>query len=173
MEDETFRTRLVELLKKSRKAIRLYGTVVRNPRDPSSAFNETQAQECRAVNSELLRLLSAALDSPSIRKLTGDIFVIRDRFQQEWSSTEAEMVAKQQALSFTVQHGDFVKAALLSNELVVLKARFQATQAVHHELNDVIKKSRVVLPTIELSQVVPESSAPKVAKVIPLRRNEA
>lgn len=176
MEEQTFRSRLVALMKKSRKAIRLYGSVERGQRDRSAEYKEAQAREWKTINGELLRLLSTALDYPNNRTLTSEIFAIRDRFHQEWTEAESELKKKQQALITAAQNSDFVKGAMLSADLVILKARSQAAQAAHHELNDVIRKSKVSLPTIELSdsQVVEKKQIPlKGAKVIPLRRNRA
>lgn len=176
MEDQTFRSRLVELMKKSRKAIRLYGSVYRGG-EPSSRFAESQAQEWKNTNAELLRLLTAALDQPGQRQLTIDVISIRDRFEQEWKTVEEELQKLQSKLVSVSQHGDFIKAALLSSDLVVLKARFQAAQAAHHELDDIVRKCRVVGPAIELTKKEELPEAPEVveptvrlAKVIPLAR---
>ena len=179
--EETFRSRLVDLMKKSRKAIRLYGSVYRTG-EPSSRFAESQANEWKTVNSELLRLLSAALDHPNPKQLSSDIVAIRDRFEQDARKAEGQLHELHTRLINTSENGDYIKAALLSTELVVLKARMQAAQAAHHELADVVKRSKVVGAAIELpaAQVVewgqvaePEEVKPRLAKVIQLGRRIA
>lgn len=174
MEHETFRTRVAALIQKSRKAIRLYSSVGRGGNAKQSEFTEAQVQEWKDVNVELLHSLGAAIESPGNRQLAANVFALRDRFYNEWRMAEAELHSKHKELLYVVENADFAKAAGLSRRLVVLKARVQATQAAHHELQDLIDQSRVAQPTIELSQehIVKEERVPEVtiAKVIPLRR---
>ncbi len=176
MQNETFRSRVVKLIQKSRKAVRLYTSVGRGAaRHPE--FTETQVQEWKEVNNELLRSLMEAVENPGSRKLVSDIFALRDRFYTEWRMAETELHNKHKDLIFVVENGDFVKAVNLGRRLIVLKARVQATQAVHHELQELIDQSHVAQPTIELSQehIVGEDRQPAAAngKVIPLRRRSA
>lgn len=185
MENETLRSRVALLVQKSRKALRLYSTMGRvNGAEPSE-FAELQVGQWREVNADLLRELSAAVDNPNTRALTGAILALRDRFYGDWRRVESDLRVKQQELIAVSEHGDFIKAAHLSRELVVLKAREQAAQAAHHELQDVVKRSRLSHPTIELSNDdalrddQDQSDAPDLfagqpirvgAKIIPLRK---
>lgn len=172
MESETFRTRLVALMQKSRKAIRLYTTMGSMPDETNSEFREMQVQEWKGLNSELLKQLSVALENPSSKNLSSDVFALRDNFYSRWRMTESEMHVKQKELIHSSEKGDFIKSAVLSRELVALKARVQAAQAAHHEIEDVIQKSRVAMPPLELTRekIVAEETAPIRAKVIPLRK---
>jgi len=156
MESETFRSRLAQLVQKSRKAIRLYTSMGKLGPDRGE-FAEVQVGQWREVNSELLRALSELLDNPNQRALAGQVFALRDRFCAEWRRVEADLRVKQQELISAAERSDFVRAAHLSRELVLLKAREQATQAAHHELEEVLKKSRLSQPTIELP---PEAALP-------------
>jgi len=117
----------------------------------SNEYADLQVAQWKEVNAELLRELSTALDHPNSRTLTGSILTLRDRFYGDWRRVESELRLKQQELVSAAEHGDFIKSAHLSRDLVVLKAREQAAQAAHHELQDVVKKSRLSQPTIELS----------------------
>lgn len=175
MENHTFRSRLAELMQKSRKALRLYTSVGRVS-NPQSEFNDMQVQQWKEVNADLLKQISMAMESPNSRALVADIFTLRDRFYTAWRSAEAEVHGKRRDLISSAENGDFIKAAVLGRELVLLKAREQAAQAAHHELQEVLTRSRVAQPTIELSQesVVPdvveeEFPEKQFAKVIPLR----
>lgn len=186
MENETLRSRVALLVQKSRKALRLYSSMGRFGGGEGSEFAELQVAPWREVNAELLRELSAAFDNPNTRALTGAILALRDRFYGDWRRIEAELRLKQQELVSAAEHGDFIKAAHLSRDLIVCKAREQAAQAAHHELQDVVKRSKLSQPTIELSSdraIEPEGNEPAAeldlfagqpmrvgAKIIPLRK---
>lgn len=181
MENLTFRSRLLKLVQKSRKAVRLYSSMERGVGDAASDFREIQAEEWRVVTSELLRDLTSAMENPNTRRLVSDIYAMRDRYYSDWRLAESDLTVGQRDLISASEHGDFTKAATLSTKLVRLKARVQACQAAHHEVNDVLSKSKVVEPAIELEadamlemehHAAPISPAAfsTVAKVIPLRQ---
>ena len=174
MESDTFRSRLSKLALKSRKALQLYSTVGKSKDTPSAEITEKQVGEWKKVNAALYQQLTNALDSSNSKKLISDIFAIRDRFYSEWRSAESGLHVKQKELVQSAEHGDFAKSTLLSHELVTLKARVQASQAAHHEIQTVLKQSRVSLPTIELSteEIVEEFPVQRGTSktVIPLRR---
>ncbi|MBX7145618.1 MAG: hypothetical protein K1X79_14295 [Oligoflexia bacterium] len=159
-------------MQKSRKALRLYTSVERIG-VANAEFRELQAQEWKEVNADLLRQISHALETGSSKALVSDIFTLRDRFYSNWRGAEKEVHQKQRDLIMAAENGDFVKAAILGRELVLLKAREQASQAAHHELHEVLARSKVQAPTIELSSesmLEEESEAMRPqAKVIPLR----
>jgi len=191
------------LIQKSRRALRLYtsagaGSSVKDETDQHE-FATVQVTEWREVNNLLLRKLTEAANSPNTKRLVYDVFALRGEFQALWRASEAELVISQRELIGCAERGDFVKAAALATSLVGLKARVQAGQAAHHELDLLIRKSRVVRPqegtegdersvsaTIELldAQVVhdyapalelvdlnpPKQVAAGGAKIIPLRR---
>ena len=203
MDNQTFRSRLVELIQKSRKAMRLYTTMGRtlgmrgneargadSDTRGANEYAELQAAEWRSVNAELVKKLSSFAESPNAKKLVSDVLHFRDHLHAEFRMAEAELKSKQRDLLFAAENSDFIKAALLSRDLVSLKARTQAAQAAHHELESVIRRSKigggVAAPSgsIELTseQIVDEaaqSKAPSVpsddvgtrrAKIIPLRK---
>ena len=203
MESESFRSRVVALIQKSRRALRLYtnstGQAMARVEGSTPELSAAQVSEWRDVNGLLLRKLTMAADSPSTKKLVHDVFALRNEFQSMWRTSESELVTQQRELVAAAERGDFIKASGLSTSLVSLKARVQAGQAAHHELDILIKRSRVVRPAAELTeesatvlstielldeQSVTEFAAPVVgrspvatqkvaigaAKVIPLKR---
>ena len=173
MESETFRSRVVSLLQKSRQAFRLYSTMGRMPGHSERVeAGEKQANEWRQVNAELIRELSSVLELPQHREQIARLFALRDRFQQEFRLNETEQHVQQRELLAAVEGSDFVRSAVISQDLISKKARVQALQAAHHELEDLIIKSRLVPPAILLTtESVPEAASPdNLARVIPLRR---
>jgi hypothetical protein len=157
MESESFRSRVVNLLQKSRRALRLYsnstsGQGLVRVEGASPELSAAQVAEWREVNSLLLKKLSEAADSPSTKKLVYDVFALRNEFQTMWRSSEGELVRDQRELVAAAERGDFIKVSGLASRLVTLKARVQAGQAAHHELDLLIKRSRVVRPVSELNE---------------------
>jgi hypothetical protein len=118
----------------------------------SAELSNAQVAEWREINSLLLRKLTDSADSPSTKKLVYDVFALRSEFQSLWRTSESEMVQLQRELIASAERGDFIKASGLAINLVSLKARVQAGQAAHHELDLLIKRSRVVRPAAELSE---------------------
>lgn len=156
MESESFRSRVMALVQKSRRALRLYNSAASasfpKVEGAPSDLSSSQVVEWREVNSLLLRKLTEAAECPNTKKLIYDVFALRSEFQGLWRSSEAELVRSQRELISSAEKGDFVRAAALANALVSLKARVQAGQAAHHELDTLIKRSKVVRPVAELSE---------------------
>jgi len=156
MESESFRSRVVALIQKSRRALRLYtnsaGQALVRVEGTTPELSAAQVAEWRDVNGALLKKLSEAASGASTKKLVHDVFALRNEFQTMWRASESELVKQQRELVSAAERGDFIKASGLSIALVTLKARVQAGQAVHHELDLLIKRSRVVRPAAELSE---------------------
>jgi hypothetical protein len=156
MESESFRSRVVSLIQKSRRALRLYnhsgGQSIARVEGITAELSSAQVSEWREINGLLLKRLSESADSPSTKKLVYDVFALRNEFQTLWRTSEGELVQLQRELVAAAERGDFIKATGLSSSLVSLKARVQAGQAAHHELDLLIKRSRVVRPAAELSE---------------------
>lgn len=144
------------LIQKSRRALRLYNSAGSTSfvrlEGATAELSGAQVAEWREINSLLLRKLTEAADSPNTKKLIYDVFALRNEFHSLWRSSESELVTSQRELISCAERGDFIKATSLSTVLVSLKARVQAGQAAHHELDMLIKKSRVVRPAAELSE---------------------
>lgn len=196
MESESFVSRVMALIQKSRRALRLYSTAgngsFTRAEGSVSDLPAVQVAQWREVNGLLLRKLTEAAESANTKKIIYDVFALRSEFQTLWRTTESELVQSQKELIASSESGDFIRAATLATSLVSLKARLQAGQAAHHELDILIKRSKVVRPAAELSeesatvlstlellddQVVdePQKQAPirmvaGAGKVIPLKR---
>ena len=155
MESESFVSRVMALIQKSRRALRLYSSAGSHgfSRDGSSGeLPAAQVAQWREVNGLLLRKLSEAAEAPNTKKIIYDVFALRSEFQTLWRTSESELVQSQRELIASAESGDFIRAAVLSTSLVSLKARLQAGQAAHHELDLLIKRSKVVRPAAELSE---------------------
>ena len=173
MEKETFRHRLFALLQKSRQAFRLYSSVGRSPRGQTAEFSEMQAVEWRNMNAELIAQLSSFMDrSVNNRELVAHTLRVRERFYNDYRLAEGELHNRQKELILCAERGDFVKASVMSRELISLKARIQACQAVYHEVDDLVMRGQIAESTISLTsdRVIEEEKPLKVAKVIPLRK---
>lgn len=153
MESETFRSRVLAVLQKGRRALRLYSSGsssrVSTSQEFQSELSQLQVSEWREVNNNLVRKLSHAAESLNIRRVVFDIFAVRNELFSESNSAEAAMSNAQNELASSVENRDFARAAVLARSLVGLKARTQACQAAFHELDLVIRKSRVTVPTEE------------------------
>jgi len=172
MEEQTFRSRLVELLKKSRKASRLYSGVGRTRR--GSAFAEVQAAEWLSVNNALVVQLSEALEDPSSTRLTASSLTLLSNLLTQSQLCSDELANKKQRLVSIAESGDFVQTALLSKELVATKARLQALQAAYAEVKGVVKRARTVMDSVELNGELPlVEPERKAAKIIPFRQRQA
>ena len=201
MESETFKSRVLALVQKSRRALRLYTAASTSsgikPEVITSELSSIQVQEWRHANTVLLTKLGEACERPNNKELVYEVFALRNEFQAIWRAAETELATGQRELIAASERGDFIRAASLSAKLACLKARVQAGQAAHHELDTLIKRTRVSQPlqsqlisddeaalqTIQLldSQVVADApfeeeledhkvAASGGGKVIPLRR---
>jgi hypothetical protein len=152
--------------------------------DSGSEFAEVQLKEWRRVNSELLQALLTLANITNTKRLTEELHGLVERFHQEWRGTEVEVRDRQRELVSAAENGDFVRSALLSQQLVTLKARTQAAQAVYHETSG-LTRNRVVKEPVEVQPMVDTeidfgeelaAPEPKIAlgqsssKVLPWRR---
>jgi len=145
IDNPTLRGRILSLLQRSRKAVRLYSSVSKVSANQVGEFAEQQAAQWRETNTFLVRSLTTLLehDGKLTKDFSGILFKLADDLQSQYSLAEAELGAKQCALIFAAENGDFTRAALLSSELISIKAQLQARQAAHHELMEVIGASRL------------------------------
>ena len=184
MESDSFRSRVVTLMQKSRRALRLYSSAAASGTGLQGELSQTQVQEWREINSDLLKKLSHAAESPDKKILVFEVYGIRSDFLNIWRASEAEVATCQRELIAAAEQGDFIRTAVLSADLVKSRARLQAGQAAYHEVDTLIRRSRLSEPVplghepgaIELSAEaeVPRGREMKAAvgagNVIPLRR---
>lgn len=132
-------------------------------------LSEVQAGEWRDVNAELTRKLSLLLSEANGRNLVRDVCLLRDRHLHDFEESQRELNRQQASLITASENGDYVRAATIAAELVSLKAKAQAAQAAHHELNSVIKASRVTEPPIRLEahdEIMPRKSVALVSQSV-------
>lgn len=187
MEHETLTSRLAKLIQRSRKAIRLYSNAShvshgQGSGEHGSEFAELQVCEWRRVNTELLQRLLTVANSGTHKKISQDLSELCERFYAEWRASETKLHEEQRELVAAAEHADFVRSAMLGRELVILKARMQATEAVYHELSLMLGSARIDhVPGRTESQMEfdldealvrsePEDIPVPRAKIIPLRR---
>ena len=81
MESETFKTRILSLLQKSRKAVRLYSSASsEKPEGIQKELSLGQVSEWREINTLLLKKLSQAAETPNSKRLVFDVFGVRNEF---------------------------------------------------------------------------------------------
>jgi hypothetical protein len=146
MEGDTFKSRVERLAQKSRKALRLYTSMGQKGVAGAGVYADWQVQQWQEINGELVRSLSSVLTRPHQRLMISDIFSLADSYFGQMRYSEVELESGHNELIGAAASGDFIKAAKLSAELVSLKARVQATQAVYHELTELIQKSKLTRP---------------------------
>lgn len=135
---------------------------------------DMQVAEWREVNSDLLKSLTIILDAPGNKSLAASVIAVRDRFYHEWRMAEGDLHKKHKELLRHSESGDFIRVVSLGTALATLKARVQALQAAHHEIQEVVNRSHVSHPPIELAEgvVLPEVLVPeKSLDTNPIQRN--
>ncbi|MDC0357356.1 hypothetical protein OAO01_00940 [Oligoflexia bacterium] len=180
MENQTFRSRLASLIQKCRKAIRLYTSMGRMHTSDSPDYSERQIEIWREVNIELLRELSEVYNVTDARVIVSEVYALRDLFYSRWRKAERELHVKQGELVVCAEKEDFIKSAILSKKLVIIKAQSQASQAAYQELQSLAGKSKASPQTITSNSEVEAEATDDTAnlnspllqqaKVIPMRR---
>jgi hypothetical protein len=181
MDSETFRSKLHKLAQKSRKALHLYASIGGSGDRHTAQLSDLQLQEWKLVNQELAKRISELLENSAPRSLIAEVFLLRDRFYLLYRESERDTHLKQKSLMNSATNGDFLRAALLSRELVILKARLEAANAAHQELKLLLVGCKLDKPPsstaepilVQTSEVKEEAQMPvdqSVGKVIPLRK---
>ncbi len=172
MESQTILERLALLRQKSRKALVLYKKAFRSPNSTLGQFSEAQLREWKIINLELFEKLTQCLEQPNSRLAVNHAFSLRDGLHTIWRENESLRRKKQDELTAMAGAAEFVKAALLAQELVALKAREQASRAAYHELQVALGKSRANVEEAPQQELLAASPEPAVVgpNVIQLRR---
>lgn len=151
----------------------MYTSMGRMHGNDHGAHSEQQIAIWREVNVALLDTLLEVLEKDNREAIVTDIYRIHDRYSQSWRRFQSELHTRQGALISAAENGDFNKCALLSKELILLKARVQATEAAHCELKQLVDRGNSRRPVNERREdAISEDDSPLLqqAKVIPLRR---
>ena len=142
MEGPTLLLRLARLRRRCQRALGLYNKMGRSPIGDGTRYSDMQVQEWRRVNTALLDELTICLEEHNQKRVIGAAFAIRDRFHNEWRQAEAEMNSMQKELIRYAETADFVKASVVSRNLVSSKARTQAARGAYNEIQQVLSRNR-------------------------------
>ncbi|MEZ4753111.1 MAG: hypothetical protein R3A13_02235 [Bdellovibrionota bacterium] len=169
MDRDTFRSKVIKLVQKSKKALRLYNSMGRLNTGEASELADQQVLEWKAINQTLIKTLTHSIEKLDNKQLSDRVFLLRDQFYTDWRSAEADLKTKQSALIAAVDNQDFIKSVGMSRDLAVLKSKMQASQAACHELQLLIDQNKLNPP----AEPEPEDTYAIVeevqeAKVIPL-----
>lgn len=170
MVSDTFKTRLLKLINKSRKAVRVYSNAggASNFRAKSKPYADMQLKCWRDANERLVEFLHSATKNMNLRKVASEILAYAKQCQQELENREKQLEKYHHELLTYSQNKDYVNAAIISNELIVLKANVQAEKAVLEELEDVLTYANVKLPaTYSSSEEDLSELCIKETKIIP------
>ncbi len=181
MSSESFLVRFLELMKKSKKAVKLYSSLEKAEAKTSLSSKREgyfrQVLEWREANRLLLEMLQSAHLSFQGRALVDKAYAIRDDFFSLYRETETEFHLKVDLLNQLVNKLQFVKAKNLSHELIQFKAKVEAYAAVCSELQDLLDHGKVARGVEVVSPEV-NIEVEKIAldvrpeNVIPLKRKK-
>lgn len=175
MESQTIRERLAALRQKSRRALSLYKKAFRSSDSIVYKLSEAQLREWKGVNLELYEKLTLCLEESTPKGAVARAVALRDGLHTVWRDNESLRHRRQDELKELVKNSEFVKAALLSTELVSVKAREQASKAAFDELQFALGKAKVSKESepAKESRALPEQHVVAGPNVIPLRRRLA
>lgn len=175
MENQTVRERLAALRQKSRKALSLYKKAFRSSDSIINKLSEAQLHEWKNINLELFEKLTQCLEQGNAKSAVARAMALRDGLHTVWRDNESLRHRRQLQLGALVANSEFVKAALLSSELVAIKAREQASKAAYEEIQIALGKSKAnqEKESFQPSVEIPEQPELHASNVIQLRRRIA
>lgn len=144
MSSDSFRHKVADLTRKSRKAVKLYSNVAKKPSKCSEewvkdALGDIQIDEWRKINAELHRELCRIMEFGSQRTLVSSVFELRDSFYNNWRKRETDSRTLQRDLITCVESSQYSKVVSLGYKLSALNAQIQALQAAYQELQAILK----------------------------------
>lgn len=134
MDKETLLLKIAKLIQRSRKAVRIYSSMIKGGNVVQEKYAEVQASQWRDVNNTLLKKLSLIYEQKKTSTLARDFHFLCEGFVDEWRTYQTNLHKLQKELIALSEVGDFVKAGSLVNQLISMKAKIQALEAVCHEL---------------------------------------
>lgn len=175
MESKTLRERLAKLRLKSKKALGLYCKMERSQDSQQNPFSENQLAEWKAVNQQLYDRIGLGLGEQNNKHLARAVYELRDSFCDTWREAQAAVRVGQKDLLNAAGEEEYVKAAVLAQRLVVLRAREQASRAAYEELQSLVSRTGLAAPSGEESTpeelpIAEPQAAPVPDNVIPMRR---
>lgn len=158
MEAGTFKSKLISLLQKSRQAARMYSEMQRGEdKCTPDKFNYATLQiaEWKNVNLELVDELQFLInDFYNQKKLSLKLCSLYERFQIEQLSVSENLEKEKANLIKSTDNNDFSKSAKISLNLISLKSRNQALEAVLKELTKVLDKATLENLTIKKQMLI-------------------
>lgn len=144
MSSDSFRHKVADLTRKSRKAVKLYSNVAKKPSKCSEEWvkdtlGDIQIDEWRKTNAELHRELCRILEIGSQRTLVASVFELRDSFYNNWRKRETDSRTLQRDLITCIESNQYSKVVSLGYKLSGLNAQIQALQAAYQELQSILK----------------------------------
>ena len=147
-EQATLISRMRVLVARTYKAERLYASMRRGSGRsfPGSAAlsamaNETRAGEWQEVHSKMRLALNDILEQNSSKELISLVLRLREEFRQISANSGSLFQERIEKLAESVKKEEFVHASKQSLELVKIKARLQASNAVVEELTGILSAS--------------------------------
>lgn len=144
MTSDSFRHKVADLTRKSRKAVKLYSNVAKKPSKCSEewvkdALGDIQIDEWKKINADLHRELCRILEFGSQRTLVASVFELRDVFYNNFRKRETDSRTLQRDLISCVESSQYSKVVALGYKLSALNAEIQALQAAYQELQNILK----------------------------------
>jgi|GEM_PF-5038930 len=168
MKSETVKEKLSNLVLKCRQAVRLYSSVGNISKNKKNQYSDIQLLEWKLVNEHLLYELNYIIKLSDKLKFNYEIFNLRDKFNNELNYYTNEYNLSYKKLLVATENSDFITSTILSTNLIKLKSKVEAIEAVCHELSDFIKKSKIKKINFNEKTTVREK-----AKVISLKQKKA
>lgn len=141
MSQEPFSARLASLVQRARKATRMYASIERSASggESSNEEKESQAREWRVSNEVLLNRIANLMGVRPVTAVTPrEVTGILHQFEGEADEWSGELSAGQDRLVAYAEAADYISTARLARDLVSLKARSQAANAILHELKTLL-----------------------------------
>jgi hypothetical protein len=158
MTNATMQSKIVNLMRQSRQASRLYASVRHIDANHLTELARIQSEEWRLANDSLCKSLGEVLKRPSSRHMGQELLFLTEHHRDEWRSAEKELHQGHKNLNKAIEQSDYVASTVIASTLVRWKARKEAQQAVHEELLHLIRTCRVT-PTSERGFTEEEASS--------------
>lgn len=143
MTNATMQSKIVNLMRQSRQASRLYASVRHIDANHLTELARIQSEEWRVANDSLCKSLGEVLKRPSSRHMGQEVLLLTEHHRDEWRIAEKELHQGHKNLCRAIEQSDYVASTVIASTLVRWKARKEAQQAVYDELLQLIKACRV------------------------------
>jgi len=161
-----FSSRLLALLQRARRAVRMYGLLGR-PAGHAEQGNEerdAQAREWRVTNELLISRITALVGVRPVTAITPrELSGVVHQFDREAIELSTLLAEGNTRLIGFAEAADYIAAARMARELVILHARSQAIAAVIHELSVLLSPHGSRGTSAELGGAGPVAAPQKIS----------